>query len=268
MNQAPPNALTIAGSDSGGGAGIQADLKTFAAFGVYGTSAITAITAQNTRTVTSVQEVDLDVIAAQIDAVVSDIEISVVKTGMLSSAGIVDLVAEKAREHRFERLVVDPVMIAASGARLLREDSVDSIKRNLLPLATVVTPNIPEAEVLSGITISGEDDMRAAAERIHSFGPRYVVLKGGHLQHVDHSDDILFDGESFETFSGHRIKTTSNHGTGCTFASAIAAGLAHNRDVNRVVADAKAYVTAAMANAFPVGRGHGPLNHFHHWWND
>ena len=262
----PPHALTIAGSDSGGGAGIQADLKTFAAFGVFGTSAITAVTAQNTQTVTEVQEIDLDVIAAQIDAVITDIRIDVVKTGMLSSAGIVELVAAKAQEHRFEKLVVDPVMVAASGARLLREDSVESIKHRLLPLATVVTPNIPEAEVLTGMEITDVPAMEEAARRIHAMGPEYVVLKGGHMEHADHSDDLLFDGEEFETFSAHRIRTRSNHGTGCTFASAVASGLAHGRDVSRSVADAKAYVTAAIANAFPVGHGHGPLNHFHHWW--
>ncbi len=263
----PPNALTIAGSDSGGGAGIQADLKTFAAFGVFGTSAITAVTAQNTQTVTSVQEIDLDVIAAQIDAVVSDIRIDVVKTGMLSSAPIVALIADKAEEHGFDRLVVDPVMIAASGARLLREDSVNTIRNRLLPLATVVTPNIPEAEVLADMKIDGLPDMEEASRRIHAMGPKYVILKGGHMEIADHSDDLLFDGEVFETFSARRIKTTSNHGTGCTFASAVASGLAHGRDINRSVADAKAYVTAAIANAFPVGHGHGPLNHFHHWWD-
>lgn len=266
-NQQPPNALTIAGSDSGGGAGIQADLKTFAAFGVFGTSAITAVTAQNTQTVTSVQEIDLEVIAAQIDAVVSDIRIDVVKTGMLSSAAIVGLVADKAAEHGFEQLVVDPVMIAASGARLLREDSVETTRKRLFPLATVVTPNIPEAEVLADMEINGLPDMEEASRRIHGLGPKYVILKGGHLEDAEHSDDLLFDGESFETFSAHRIKTTSNHGTGCTFASAVASGLAYGRDINRSVADAKAYVTAAIANAFPVGKGHGPLNHFHHWWD-
>ncbi len=264
----PPHALTIAGSDSGGGAGIQADLKTFAAFGVFGTSAITAITAQNTQAVTSVQEIDLEVIAAQIDAVISDIRIDVVKTGMLSSAAIVELVAQKAKEHRFEKLVVDPVMVAASGARLLREDAVESIRNQLLPLATVVTPNLPEAEVLTGVEINSLPEMEEAARRIHALGPNYVVIKGGHLENAEHSDDLLFDGESFETFSAHRIKTTSNHGTGCTFASAVASGLAHGHTVNRSIADAKAYVTAAIANAFPVGHGHGPLNHFHHWWTD
>lgn len=263
----PPHALTIAGSDSGGGAGIQADLKTFAAFGVFGTSAITAVTAQNTQTVTSVQEIDLEVIAEQIDAVVSDIRIDVVKTGMLSSTAIVGLVADKAEEHKFEQLVVDPVMIATSGARLLREDSVETIRNRLLPLATVVTPNIPEAEVLAEMQIVDLPDMEEASRLIHAMGPRYVILKGGHLENAEHSDDLLFDGEQFETFSAHRIKTTSNHGTGCTFASAVASGLAHGRDINRSVADAKAYVTAAIANAFPVGHGHGPINHFHHWWD-
>ena len=262
----PPHALTIAGSDSGGGAGIQADLKTFAAFGVYGASAITAVTAQNTVAVTAMQEISLEVIAAQIDAVIEDIGVDVVKTGMLSSPAIAHLVAAKAREHRFERLVVDPVMIAASGARLLEEDAVAMIREQLIPLATVVTPNIPEAEVLTGIKITGRDGMEEAARRIHAMGPRYVVVKGGHLEGDEKSDDLLFDGVRFQVFSAPRIATTSNHGTGCTFASAVASGLAHGRDIVRSVDDAKAYVTAAIASAFPVGRGHGPLNHFHKWW--
>lgn len=264
----PPHALTIAGSDSGGGAGIQADLKTFAAFGVYGTSAITAVTAQNTLAVTAVQEIDLDVIAAQIDAVVDDIGADVVKTGMLSSPGITRLVASKAREHGFEQLVVDPVMIAASGARLLQEEAVAMIRTELIPLATVVTPNIPEAEVLAGIEITGRSGMEEAARRIHALGPRYVVVKGGHMEGEENSDDLLFDGVTFRVFSAPRIATTSNHGTGCTFASAVASGLAHGRDIARSVEDAKAYVTAAIASAFPVGGGHGPLNHFHRWWKE
>ena len=262
----PPHALTIAGSDSGGGAGIQADLKTFAAFGVYGMSAITAVTAQNTLAVTAVQEINLDVIAAQIDAVVEDIGVDVVKTGMLSSPAITHLVATKAREHGFERLIVDPVMIAASGARLLQDDAVSTIKKELIPLATVVTPNVPEAEVLTGIEIVDRAGMEEAALRIHALGPKYVVVKGGHLEGDENSDDLLFDGDRFQVFSAPRIVTTSNHGTGCTFASAVASGLAHGRDIVRSVEDAKGYVTAAMTNAFPVGRGHGPLNHFYRWW--
>lgn len=264
----PPHALTIAGSDSGGGAGIQADLKTFAAFGVYGTSAITAVTAQNTLAVTAVMAISLKLIAAQIDAVIEDIGVDVVKTGMLSTPAITYLVAAKAREHRFERLVVDPVMIAASGARLLDEEAVATIRGQLIPLATVVTPNIPEAEVLAGITIADHAGMEEAARRIHAMGPRYVVVKGGHLEGDENSDDLLFDGERFKVFSAQRIATTSNHGTGCTFASAVASGLAHGRDIVRSVEDAKVYVTAAIANAFPVGRGHGPLNHFYKWWTE
>lgn len=263
-----PHALTIAGSDSGGGAGIQADLKTFAAFGVYGMSAITAVTAQNTQAVTAVQEIDFDVIAAQIDAVVSDIRIDVVKTGMLLSAGIVELVAEKVKQHNFTKLVVDPVMVAASGARLLEEDSVESIRTKLLPLATVVTPNLPEAEVLAGIEVMDRAAMEEAARRIQALGPKYVVVKGGHFEDSESADDLLFDGENFEVFSAARIKTTSNHGTGCTFASAIASGLAQGQEIQRAVADAKIYVTEAIASAFPIGHGHGPLNHFHRWWSE
>ncbi len=262
-----PHALTIAGSDSGGGAGIQADLKTFAAFGVYGMSAITAITAQNTRTVAAVQEIDLDVIAAQIGAVASDIRIDVVKTGMLSSAGIVDLVAEKARAHNFTKLVVDPVMVAATGARLLEEDSVESIRKNLLPLATVVTPNLPEAEVLADMEVMDRAGMEEAARRIHGLGPQYVVVKGGHFEDSENADDLLFDGAEFEVFSAKRVRTRNNHGTGCTFASAVAAGIALEHDITSSVANAKAYVTEAIRNAFPVGHGHGPLNHFYRWWN-
>jgi hydroxymethylpyrimidine/phosphomethylpyrimidine kinase len=262
----PPHAMTIAGSDSGGGAGIQADLKTFAAFRVYGTSAITAITAQNTVGVSAVQEVSLDVIAAQIDAIVNDIGVDVVKTGMLSSAGIVRLVAVKAKEHSFPNLVVDPVMIAATGARLLREEAVKTICEELIPLATVVTPNIPEAEALTGLKIDNRAGMERAAQAIHRMGARNVVVKGGHMESSGDSDDLLFDGHRFKVFSAKRINTTSNHGTGCTFASAVASGLAHGRPVEQAVADAKAYVTRAIVQAFPVGKGHGPLNHFHEWW--
>lgn len=266
MSDIPPHAMTIAGSDSGGGAGIQADLKTFAAFGVYGTSAITAITAQNTVGVTAVQEIDLDIIAAQIDAIVEDIGVDVVKTGMLSSADIVRVVAGKAKEHSFPQMVVDPVMIAATGARLLREEAIRTICDELIPLATVVTPNIPEAEALTGLEIKDAASMERAARAIHDMGALNVVIKGGHMESEERSDDLLFDGKEMKLFTGARIQTTSNHGTGCTFASAVASGLAHDRSVEQSVADAKAYVTKAIARAFPVGHGHGPLNHFHEWW--
>ena len=264
--QTPSRVLTIAGSDSGGGAGIQADLKTFAALGVYGMSAVTAITAQNTLGVSAVQEISLDVIEAQIDAVVGDIGVDAVKTGMLSSPEIVRLVARKAVEHDFNRLVVDPVMVAATGARLLRENAVDAVRQELIPVATVVTPNTFEAEVLTGRTVATESEMKAAAEALHSLGPRYVVVKGGHLRGSAYSTDLLFDGREFVEYPARRIDTTSTHGTGCTFASAIAAGLARGLSVPDAVGEAKDYVTRAIATAFPVGKGRGPLNHFHAMW--
>jgi len=262
-----PRALTIAGSDSGGGAGIQADLKTFAALGVYGMSAITAVTAQNTVGVTAVHEIPTDVIAAQIDAVVTDIGVDVVKTGMLSSAEIIETVAAKAREHRFDLLVVDPVMVATSGAKLLRDDAVESLVSRLLPLATVVTPNVPEAEVLAGRSIASKDEMRDAARAIGALGPRYVVVKGGHLDALNVSTDLLFDGIEFAEFESERIDTTSTHGTGCTFASAVAAGLSLGRSLHEAVSLAKGYVTEALGDAFPMGRGHGPVSHFYGWWS-
>ena len=262
----PSKVLTIAGSDSGGGAGIQADLKTFSALGAYGMSAVTAITAQNTLGVTAVQEISLDVIEAQIDAVVSDIGVDAVKTGMLSSPEIVRLVARKAEEHGFDPLVVDPVMVAATGARLLRENAVDAVKQDLIPTATVVTPNTFEAEVLTGLTVTTESEMKVAAQAIHSLGPRYVVVKGGHVTGSDQSTDLLFDGRDFVEYPATRIDTTSTHGTGCTFASAIAAGLARGLSVPDAVGGAKEYVTRAIAAAFPVGQGKGPLNHFHAVW--
>ena len=264
--KSPPRVMTIAGSDSGGGAGIQADLKTFAALGCYGTSAITAITAQNTLGVAAVHEVPLDDIGAQIDAVVSDIGADAVKTGMLSSTGIVDLVAAKAREHRFPILVVDPVMISATGARLLRQEAVDTIKSTLFPLATVVTPNIPEAEALIGSSIGNFASMREAAKAIHAMGPKWVVVKGGHME-GEQSVDILFDGHEFNEYAAPRVETGSTHGTGCTFASAVAAGLAHGKSVPESVGAAKEYVTLAIKSAFPIGHGNGPLNHFTGWWS-
>lgn len=259
-----PTVMTIAGSDSGGGAGIQADLKTFAAHGVYGTSAITAITAQNTVGVTAVQEIDLEVIAAQIDAVVEDMKPVAVKTGMLSSPDIVRLVAEKTREHGWQTLVVDPVMIASSGAKLLRDEAVATYQNDLLPLATVTTPNLPEAAELAGIEIASADDAREAARAIHGLGVRYVVIKGGHMEAMGsggESLDLLFDGSDFIEYGLPWIDTTSNHGTGCTFASALTAQLALGSDVEAAFRGAKKYVWEAMNAAYPVGHGHGPLNH-------
>lgn len=255
-----PVVLTIAGSDSGSGAGIQADLKTFAAHGVHGTSAITAVTAQNTLGVTAVQEVDLDVIAAQIDAVVEDMHPVAVKTGMLSSPEIVRLVAAKANEYGWQTLVVDPVMVASSGARLLRDEAVETYRTELLPLATVTTPNLLEATELTGIEIASSGDVREAAKAISVLGAKYVVVKGGHMEVAGESRDLLYDGRDFVEFGLPWIDTTSTHGTGCTFASAIAAQLALGGDIESAFRSAKKFVWEAMNAAYPVGQGHGPLN--------
>ena len=257
-------AMTIAGSDSGGGAGIQADLKTFAAMGVYGTSVLTAITAQNTIEVTDVMELPVSLVRSQIDAVLSDIGTDAVKTGMLSSAAIIEAVAEKIEVYGLGNLVVDPVMVAKSGDRLLREDAVGALRSLLLPLATVVTPNIPEAEVLTGMKIDSVDGAREAAEKLVGMGAKSAVVKGGHLDGP--ASDIFFDGEELRVFTARRISTTSTHGTGCTFASATAAGLAKGLPVRDAVSQAKKYVTQTIRHAFPMGRGHGPLNHFYELW--
>jgi hydroxymethylpyrimidine/phosphomethylpyrimidine kinase len=252
--------MTIAGSDSGGGAGIQADLKTFQALGVYGTSTLTAITAQNTVGVRAVHEVPLDVIAAQIDAVIEDIGVDAAKTGMLSSAEIIGVVADRVRHWRLERLVVDPVMVAKSGDRLLREDAVQALISELLPLAYVVTPNLPEAEVLVGRSIATATDIHDAARAILDLGPRAVVMKGGHAAGPD-AVDVLFDGRDFTTFSSPRYATANTHGTGCTFSAAIAAHLARGADLRQAVDRAKAYLSEAIRLAPQIGSGHGPVAH-------
>jgi len=265
IQHAPPaKALTIAGSDSGAGAGIQADLKTFAALGVYGSSVITAITAQNTRGVTAVAEVAPEVVAAQIDAVMSDIGADAAKTGMLSSAAIVETVAASVKQHGIERLVVDPVMIAKGGDRLLREDAVGAIKSALLPASFIVTPNIPEAEVLSGSAIHGEADMAEAARHIAALGVRWVVIKGGHLAGAP--VDLVFDGRAFEWLESERVATQNTHGTGCTFSAAIAAGLANGLAPLEAIAAAKRFIYQALVHSYAVGSGHSPVNHFYALW--
>ena len=256
--------MTIAGSDSGAGAGIQADLKTFAALGVYGTSVLTAITSQNTLRVSDVLELPTSLIASQIDAVLSDIGTDAVKTGMLSSSAIIETVAEKVQEHGLETLVVDPVMVAKGGDRLLQEEAVETLRTVLLPLALVVTPNAPEARVLTGRDVATLDDARVAARELVAMGARAAVVKGGHLEGP--ATDVLYDGSEFVELFAERIETTSTHGTGCTFASAIAAGLARGLSVRDSAGRAKEYVTEAIRRAFPVGRGHGPLNHFYELW--
>jgi hydroxymethylpyrimidine/phosphomethylpyrimidine kinase len=256
-----PVALSIAGSDSGAGAGIQADLKTFAALGVYGVTVITAVTAQNTLGVRAVQEIDANVITAQLEAVTEDFSIAALKTGMLASAAIIETVAAGIRRHGLRPLVVDPVMIAKSGDRLLREDAVDSLRRTLLPLAQVVTPNIPEAEVLSGRSVRTREERMAAAHAIMELGARAVVIKGGHSEE-DPIVDLLVDEQGVREFRAARIATTSTHGTGCTFSAAIAAALAGGRDLASAVGEARAYLSRALADAPALGHGHGPLNHF------
>jgi hydroxymethylpyrimidine/phosphomethylpyrimidine kinase len=254
-------ALTIAGSDSGGGAGIQADLKTFAAHGVYGTSAITALTAQNTLGVTGVHAVPAEFVTAQIEAVAEDLGCHAVKTGMLASAAIVEAVAAAIEELELPNLVVDPVMVAKGGDRLLDQDAVYALRTTLLRLARLVTPNIPEAEVLAEMPIRSLADMREAARRIKKFGSAAVLVKGGHLA-GDTITDLLLDGADTIEISGPRIAGRHTHGTGCTLAAAIAARLARGDMLAAAARAAREYVAGAMRHGIDLGAGHQPLNHF------
>jgi hydroxymethylpyrimidine/phosphomethylpyrimidine kinase len=254
-------ALTIAGSDSGAGAGLQADLKTFAAHGIYGTSVVTAVTAQNTLGVSMFEAVSTDLIAAQLEAVMSDIGAHAAKTGMLPTAAIVETVAAAVQDLEIPLLVVDPVMIAKSGDRLLDDEAVAAMTSELLPRALVVTPNVPEAEALSGIAIRTIEDCRAAARRIATFGPAAVLITGGHLAGED-IRDLLYDGRTFTEFRTDRVAGRHTHGTGCTFASALAAHLALGRTLPDAVPLAQRYVAGAIRRAPQLGRGHGPMNHF------
>ena len=253
----PPVALTIAGSDSGGGAGIQADLKTFAAFGVHGTSAITAITAQNTIGVTDILELPTSLVRAQIAAVVEDIGVQAAKTGMLSSAAIIGTVAMAIEDYALRDLVVDPVMVAKGGAKLLRDDAVQALRERLIPLAAVVTPNLPEAEVLLERHVQTLDDRRRAARDLVAMGARAAVVKGGH---ADDATDVFFDGNELVELPAVRIDTANTHGSGCVFSAAIAAGLAMGADPLAAVRQAKAFITEAIAGSLELGRGHGPVN--------
>jgi hydroxymethylpyrimidine/phosphomethylpyrimidine kinase len=253
-------ALTIAGSDSGGGAGIQADLKTFAAFGVYGMSAITSVTAQNTLTVAGVHDLPPEFVAQQIDLVAQDIGVDAAKTGMLSNAGIVRAVAESVTRNNIQRLVVDPVMVAKSGDALLREDARNALIEAIVPLAYVITPNLPEAAALTGLEVVNRDRMADAAKRIFDMGARHVLVKGGHLEEGE-AIDLLFDGSILTWVSAPRIPTSNTHGTGCTYSAAIAACLALGLDVPSAVNQAKRYVTGAIQHALALGSGHGPLDH-------
>ena len=253
-----PVALTIAGSDSGGGAGIQADLKTFAFLGVHGTSAITAITAQNTVTVTDIFELPVALIRAQIAAVVEDIGVQAAKTGMLASIEIIEAVASAISAYGIRNLVVDPVMVAKGGARLLRDDAVDALRTHLLPLAAIITPNLPEAQVLLGRKISTLAERRDAARELVALGARAAVVKGGHAE--DDVTDVYWDGSQLIELPAARIVTRHTHGSGCVFSAAIAAGLANGRDPLAAVREAKEFIGRAIESSLELGRGHGPVN--------
>jgi hydroxymethylpyrimidine/phosphomethylpyrimidine kinase len=262
-------ALTVAGSDSGGGAGIQADLKTFSALGCFGMSVITALTAQNTRAVTAIHALPADFIGKQLDAVLSDIGADAVKIGMLHAPEIIDTVAEALRRHKAVNIVVDPVMVAKSGDALLRSDAVDALRETLIPLADLITPNLPEAAALLGRPVSGIDHMEPAARDLAALGCGAVLLKGGHLD-ADESLDVLYvaDADRVISLTTPRVDTPNTHGTGCTLSSAVAAGLAAGRSMEDAVRGAKDYITEAIRSAagYRIGGGHGPVHHFHAFW--
>lgn len=254
-------ALTIAGSDCSGGAGIQADLKTFSANGVFGMSVIVSVVAENTSRVISVENVSPEMIKNQIDAVFEDIKVDAVKVGMLSDRVCMNTVAEKLLHYKPQYVVIDPVMIAKGGHALMQEDALSTLTEKIIPLAYILTPNIPEAETITGMKISGLEEMKKAAEKIYSMGAENVLIKGGHLD--GDALDVLFDGKEFHTFSAERINTKNTHGTGCTYSSAIAANLAKGVPLVLAVAKAKAFVTTAIEHSLELGKGHGPTNHFY-----
>ncbi len=255
-------ALTIAGSDSSGGAGIQADLKTFQAHGVFGMSAVTAVTVQNTQKVYDIQEIQPKIVHDQIICLFDDIEIHAVKIGMVSSIELIQAITKALKAVKPPAIVLDPVMISKSGYRLLNQDAQDALTQYLFPLAEVVTPNIYEAEALIGKKIAGVDDMKSAAIDILKLGSNKVVVKGGHLQE-DRATDILYDGQEFKALESQRVETKNTHGTGCTFSSAIAANIALGKEFFEAVTLAKAYITGAIEHSLSIGKGHGPTHHFY-----
>ncbi len=270
MSTRHPIALTIAGSDSSGGAGIQADLKTFAAHQVYGASVIVALTAQNTRGVSAIHAVPAAFVAQQIDAVFEDLDVAAVKIGMLATAELIETVAAGLRRHKARNIVLDPVMVAASGARLLENEAVAAIHRHLFPLATLITPNLPEAAALLGTSeAQTEDAVERQADALAALGAANVLIKGGHGGGDSSSDLLLLAGGSRQRFAAPRLTTRNTHGTGCTLSSAITSGLAKGLSLPEAVGQAKTYISAAIAAAdeVPVGHGHGPVHHFHQWWN-
>lgn len=252
-------ALTIAGSDSSGGAGIQADLKTMLANGVYGMSAITALTAQNTTGVQGIMEVSPEFLGMQIDSVFTDIRPDAVKIGMVSSVDLIHVIADKLTKYRAENVVVDPVMVATSGSRLINEDAVKALKEKLLPLATLVTPNIPESEVLSGMKIETKEDMLKVAEMLGETYHCAVLCKGGHS--LNDANDLLYSNGKYRWFEGKRIANPNTHGTGCTLSSAIASNLAKGQDLCTAVENAKKYISGALLAMLDLGQGSGPMNH-------
>ena len=252
-------ALTIAGSDSSGGAGIQADIKTMTANGVYAMSAITALTAQNTTGVTGIMEVTPEFLAEQLDCIFTDIFPDAIKTGMVSSSALIETIAAKLKEYGAKNLVIDPVMVATSGSKLISDEAIDTLKKELLPLATVITPNIPETEVLSGMTVKTEDDMIAAAKAIYEEYGCAVLCKGGHQ--VNDANDLLYRDGGYQWFKGKRINNPNTHGTGCTLSSAIASNLAKGEDLDHAVLYAKNYISGALAAMLDLGKGSGPMNH-------
>ncbi|KAA0547480.1 bifunctional hydroxymethylpyrimidine kinase/phosphomethylpyrimidine kinase [Bacillus sp. BGMRC 2118] len=254
-------ALTIAGSDSGGGAGIQADLKTFQELDVYGMSAITAITAQNTLGVSGVHPVPISMIVSQLEAIALDLSPDAIKTGMLFSSEVIEAVTECIKKSQWKNIVIDPVMIAKGGASLLQNEAIMSMKKNLLPLATIVTPNIPEAEVLTGTSIQSMEDRKTAAMILYDFGVDHIVIKGGHSDDIM-AVDLYYNGEYFEEISTQRLNTKNTHGTGCTFSAAITAELAKGSSIENAVMTAKHFIHAAIKYDLHIGSGHGPTNHW------
>lgn len=259
------NCLSIAGSDCSGGAGIQADIKTFSANGCFGMSVVTSVVAENTNRVISVQDIDLKIIEDQIDAVFEDIQVDAVKIGMLSSESVMRTVTSSLDKYRPEKIVIDPVMIAKGGCALMKPEALETLKSKIIPMAYILTPNIPEAETITGMKIESVADMKKAAKEIHLMGASNILIKGGHMSLEVNRDavDVLFDGKDFYEYINKRINTKNTHGTGCTLSSAIAANLANGLLAREAVGRAKEYVTEAIKNALDIGKGHGPTNHFY-----
>lgn len=253
--------LTIAGSDSCGGAGIQADLKTFSAHKVYGMSIITAVTAQNTQGVFAVHDIPTDMIKKQIEVIFDDIHVDAVKIGMVSKTETIEAIADTLSKYSVQNLIIDPVMVSKSGFHLLQPEAKEALINYLLPMATLVTPNLPEAEVITGLKISTLEDMKKSADLIRKIGPKYVLIKGGHLD--GEATDILYDGNEFIYYNSPRINTKNTHGTGCTLSSAIASNLGNGLPMKEAIEKAKLYITGAIENSFPIGKGVGPVHHFY-----